>query len=371
MSNIKEKASKGTLASIFIFIVIVNSGYSESCIRWLRPYEDERIVINGLPWYDQNDHRFIRLPLTEEQNITKSAWAESLCPSSARLRFKTSSTSLRLRIDHQHDYHRHNLSDISVAGIDLYIGPPDQMSFWMTTRPKDGTRVYEHLYFEQLSSEIREFTLYLPSYAKLAELQIGIDSGAQILPPTPYEIQKPLVFYGTSVTQNASASRGSNGFVPILGRRLNADVVNLGFSGSGKGEPIMAQLMTQIDASVYVVDSVANMDIQLMNERYEKFVRLLRNRKPDIPVVLMTKIHSAGEIQSDEAAAYDLQNQPVFETYHKLLAEGDKNIFLFDAGKIIKPGGDHPTIDGVHLTDRGFYMIADVLTPQLASILRK
>ena len=297
------------------------------------------------------------------------------CPSGARIRFKTDSTILKLKIKHgieeQSKLSYWHMSSVSVSGIDLYLGPPYNMNFWMTTEPKDAQHEYENLYFQNKSREMRELTLYLPTYVKLSELKIGIDSNSMILPPTPYKIKKPIVFYGTSITQGACASRGSNGYVPILGRRLDADIVNLGFSSGGCSEEIMAQLITEIDASVYVVDCVANMDVKLMEQRYEKFVKILREKRPDIPVVLMTKIHFAKEMEPEIAEEYKCQHKPLFETFRKFKEQGDNKVYLFDSGSIILPGNDHPTVDGIHLTDLGFKMIADDLAPLLKRIIQE
>jgi formylglycine-generating enzyme required for sulfatase activity len=157
--------------------------------------------------------------------------------------------------------------------------------------------------------------------------------------------------------------------VAQLGRRLNCDVVNLGFSGSGRGEPIMAEMMLEIDASIYIVDCVANMPPSLMNSRYENFVNQLRAAKPDIPIVLMTKNHYAKEIV-EGSSAYDDQHAALFTTYSNLIAQGDQNLYLFDTGALIPAGGDHPSADGTHLTDEGFTRIADGLEPVLGQILQ-
>jgi hypothetical protein len=261
-----------------------------------------------------------------------------------------------------------NMSPISYSGIDLYVGASGNMSFWETTRPP-GKAEYECTYFENQAATMREFTLYLPTYTPLANLKIGVDAGAKIEKATEYQFKKPIVFYGTSITQGGAAGKGSDNYVSSIGRTLNCDMINLGFSGSAKGEPIMAELMSQIDASIYVVDCVANMTPNLMNERYEKFVRILHKNKPNVPIVLMTKAHYSQEIEPNEAAEYCARNKPVFETYKKLSAEGNISIFLFDTGEIIPAGGDHPSVDGHHLTAKGFYMIADKLTPLLKQIL--
>ncbi len=358
----------GNLIIIFLFIIV--SGV-QCETTWIVPGDCKNISVNGLIWFEQNGKEFIRLPLSQKDIIPEGVWTRSLCPASVRIRFQTDSTSLKLKMNHglEKETARANLSSMASHGVDLYIGCPGQKSFWKSSYPKPKSQEYEITYFEGFPSQMRELTFYLPIYGEMAELKIGIDTGAKILKPTDYQIKKPIVFYGTSITQGACASRGSNNFVSLAERRLNADVINFGFSGMGRCEPIMAEIMSQIDASIYVVDCVANMTAELMTQRYENFVRTLRKEKPEIPVLLMTKIHFAKEILPEEADIYQKQNQPVFDTYNKLKQQGDKNIYLFDSGEIIKPGGDHPTVDGVHPTDRGFYMLADALVPKLTEIL--
>jgi lysophospholipase L1-like esterase len=353
--------------------LIVNA--ADAGTKWLKVGEDKNLKVYGLPWFAENNGLFYRLPVREQENITETAWWMSKCPSGARVRFKTDSTSLKLKINHGMEESSRiamwHMGAAAVSGIDLYLGPPQDNLFWMTTIPKDGSNEYEHTYFTSKSRQMREFTLYLSVYAELASLKVGVDSDAAVEGPTEYRIQKPIVVYGTSITQGACASRGSNSFTAIVGRRLNADIVNLGFSGSGCGEEIMAKLITEIDASVYIVDSVANMNAEFMEQRYEKFVTVLREARPEIPVILMTKIRYAGEFEPERKAVYDRQHKPLFETYEKFVKQGDKNVYLFDAGEIIKPGGDHPTVDGTHMTDTGFHIIADELTPFTRDVLSK
>lgn len=371
-------------AAIFFNIAIADTAQE---LKWVDVSTDKTVEVNGLAWFEENEGRFIRLPLARKEEITKNAWAMSLCPSTARVRFKTDSPTLIVKVDHgmsstnKEDFTMWQMSDVSrlsmwhmasgaVSGIDIYIGEPGSTSYWTTTRPQKADGEYEHTYFKDWTREMREFTLYLPAYAELKSLKIGVAQDSQVLKPTAYAHEKPIVVYGTSITQSGCSSRGSNGFVAIMGRRLNSDVINLGFSGSGCGEPEIAQMISEIDASMYIVDSVANMNEKFMDERFETFVMTLRNARPNIPIVLMTKIHYAAEaVSASERARYSRIHKALYETYDKLKAQGDKYVYIFDTGKIIPYGGDHPTVDGVHLTDTGYYMIADSLVPFVKEIL--
>ncbi|MFI4910181.1 MAG: heparinase II/III family protein [Sedimentisphaeraceae bacterium JB056] len=349
----------------------------KSALKWIDVSKDKSVEVNGLAWFEYNDGAFVRLPLDEEANITHKAWVQSLCPSTARVRFKTDSTSMRLKINHGQSnpdsLDMYHMSSVGVSGIDLYIGGVKDPDFWKVTRPQKANGVYEHVYFENLPKKIRQYTLYLPTYIPLKSLEIGLDVDCEVLKPDKYLIEKPIVVYGTSITQSGCSSRGSNGYVAQIGRRLGADVVNLGFSGSGCSEPEVAKLIAEIDASVYIFDQVANMTPELMDNRYEKFVSIVRDKRPETPIILMTKPHYAREIEPYgswmTADFYKRQHNALHKTYKNLKDEGDKNVYIFDAGDIIKAGGDHPSVDGVHLTDRGYYMIADKLAPFIQSIL--
>ena len=367
---------KKILAFVMVFSLTANA---EPELKWIDISRDKTVQVNGLAWFEENGGKLIRLPLSKKDEITPLAWELSLCPSTARVRFKTDSPSLQVKIDHGMDKGAAghpkaglalwNMSSIGVSGIDLYMGEPGKTSFWKTSRSQKVAGEYAHVYFDGLERKMREFTLYLPAYAELKSLKIAVSADAKILKPTPYKRTKPIVIYGTSITQGGCASRGSSGFVAQLERRLNSDVVNLGFSGSGCGEPVLAELMTQIDASVYIVDSVANMPPDFMKKYYDNFVNILRKNKPDVPIILMTKIHFADEIFPGGVKHYNQQHKFLFETYNKLKASGDTKVHLFDAGAIIKQGGDHPTNDGIHLTDLGFKLIADELVPFVEKII--
>jgi lysophospholipase L1-like esterase len=342
--------------------------------------------VDGLPWLNHNppEFRFGRLPVELKPFLEKTnpdAWSESLCPSGARVRFATDSGTIRIRVLHGHErialYH---MASTGVAGFDLYEGGPVKPIYRGTSKPVSGTAPYEHTLFQAAPTEsgkLREWTLYLPAYARLASLEIGVDPGSKLTVPSPFLRAKPIVFYGTSITQSGCASRGSNGYVPLLGRMLGVDVVNLGLSGAGRSEPEVAQAIADaVDASVFVVDSIANMNPETMKTHYGSFVAALRRAHPKTPIVLLTRIHFAdveatwGESMRDTPEKYAALHAELFRTYQRHRDAGDRNIFIFDMGKAIgRPNGDHPTVDGVHPTDLGFRIMAEKLRPVLAPLV--
>jgi lysophospholipase L1-like esterase len=292
-------------------------------------------------------------------------------PSGGRVRFKTDSTSLSLRIRHgRSENAMPHMCAVGVSGIDLYEGPPSKMVYWGSNKQIALQAEYTSAYFSGLPVKMREFTLYLPVYNDLTQLEIGLDPDAGIRPPTPFRPRKPVVFYGTSITQGGCSSRGANGYVPIVGRKLALDVVNLGFSGNGQSEPEVASLIGELDMAAFVNDCVGNMNQEMMETRYAAFNEIIRAKHPRLPILFMTFIRCAGENYRPEAAqALEAKNAIVARTYREFKRRGDRQVFLLDSTKVIGFEADHPSVDGAHLTDLGFTRLADAVAPVLKRML--
>ena len=268
--------------------------------------------------------QFLPLTPSEPRSLTKSTSEFGLTrgiPAGARLRFKTDSTSLKLRVDHGGDsFSWKELSVMAMAGIELYEGPPDRMVFRRISRPVSGKEPYVADFGLFPGRQLRELTLYLPMYAKLESLDIALDPGATIEPPSPFKTDKPIVFYGTSFIQGGCASRPSMNLPALVGRMLGADIINLGFAGDGRCELAMAGLMAEIDAACYVMGPILSQPA-LMRENYPRFVGRLREQWPDRPILLMTRLHTVG--QTEPYAV----NALVREVWQTMREAGDQHVY--------------------------------------------
>ena len=103
-------------------------------------------------------------------------------------------------------------------------------------------------------SLLRQFTLYLPIYAQIRLLSVGIDDGCHVEAAKPFVRDKPIVLYGSSIAQGNSAARPGMSYQAIVARTLNLDYVNLGFSGGGKAEPQVVSLVADVPACCYLFD---------------------------------------------------------------------------------------------------------------------
>lgn len=120
----------------------------------------------------------------------------------------------------------------------------------------------------------------------IESLEIGVPAGAQFEGLKP-RADAPILFYGTSITHGACASRPGMVHTAILGRRLDRPVINLGFSGNGRMDVAVGELMAQVDAALYVIDCLPNMRPDQVTAKCAPLVRMLRAAHPDTPIVLV------------------------------------------------------------------------------------
>ena len=245
------------------------------------------------------------------------------------------------------------------SGLDLYAKRDGKWTFVAVGRP--NTERTTVTLKGNLSGELTEYLLYLPLYNDVTELLIGVDKNAKLIKPAPRpaDRRKPMVFYGTSITQGGCASRSGMAHPLILGRWFDREVINLGFSGSGKMEPIMAELLGEIDAAVYVLECLPNMTSEMVAERYIPFVHILRKARPDTPILM---------VESPLEIPYRAGNKELNQAFKQLTAEGQTRLYYLP-GESQLAGEENGTVDGVHPTDLGFHRMAVAYKPVLAAIL--
>ena len=179
----------------------------------------------------------------------------------------------------------------------------------------------------------------------------------------------PLVFYGTSLTQGGCASRPGMAHPAILGRWLERPVLNLGFSGNGRMEPALAELLAELDPAAYVLECLPNLTPEEAEARVEPFVAHLRAARPATPIVLVESItYQNAYLVTALREKVERQNRHLRGLYERL-APGDPRLFYIPGAPLL--GEDcEGTVDGVHATDLGFMRIAEGMVEGLRQALR-
>lgn len=355
---------------LLLFLVFALATLAETkAIHWL-PVPEPRLEVNGLPWLAENKGELIRLPLRLKDTLPKAVWDLGRSPSGARIRFRTDSNSLHIRLAYPSPPNMSNMHAYGQTGVDLYL---DGIYRGSAAAGKDARPevTVEHTYFDlggRPRAE-REVTLYLPLYKPVKVLGIGIEEQARVSAPRPFALARPVVFYGTSITQGGCASRPGMSYQAMAGRMLNIDYVNLGFSGSGKGEPEVARMVAELDASCFVLDySGNNRTLESLVEVYDAFIGTVRRAHPDTPILAITRISAAREGIFGNPKLEPMR-QHIREVVAKRIAAGDTKLQLVEGTDLLGPDRVDGLVDGGHPNDLGFRWMAEGIAARLAKML--
>ncbi len=257
------------------------------------------------------------------------------------------------------------------GGCDLYLGsnPADLAFFRCASFPINNLK-YSFTYYENIEKKMRLHLINLPLYASVNEIQIGLDENAVVKPATLFTKGK-VVCYGTSITQGGCASRPGMCYTNILSRMMDYEFVNFGFSGNGRGQKEIAEMLASIDnVKMYILDYEANVTLQMMQNTLETFINTLRKSYPTVPILVLSKIMMPNEHHFEtnginERKLYSYQKRIV-----RIHQKEDNNIYFLDGHKLIGPQDLEMTVDGAHPTDLGFYFMSTRLNKYLKKILK-
>ncbi|MDD3170771.1 MAG: SGNH/GDSL hydrolase family protein [Bacilli bacterium] len=305
--------------------------------------------VHGLYWFKENNS-YCRLK--EDTFVSDNVSQLSYHPSGAYLAFMTNTTSISLRVSLSSAAYMSHMSACGQCGLDLYFLNKDNYVFLATT--KINKAEYEITIISGMSKKMREYRLYLPIYTKLISIEIGIDSDANI---NKCEDFKPeaIVCYGTSITQGGCATRPGMNYSSILGRHLNYEIYNLGFSGSAKLEENMAYQISLIKEMKYlIIEAEANSGYSdILENRLKAFLDIIvKSSKTDI-FIISHYPRPDTLIKSD--IRKKLQKNALFQ---KNICSLYKNVSFVDGKKLLRSYQFEETVDGTHLTDLGFFAVA-------------
>lgn len=312
---------------------------------------------------------FARIPYFLKPLTRKAVWNLGQNSAGLAIRFRSDSPLISVKWENAFNNSMGHMSLVAVRGLDLYCYTEGKWKFVNSARPTP--RLNEWTVINNMIPAEREYMLYLPLYDGILSLQIGIApsfSITQPLLPCP-AMNKPVVFYGSSITQGACASRPGMAATSIIGRMLNIQTINLGFSGNAFLDYEVAEMMAEVDASVYVLDYVPNASPEQISEKTEKFVGILRKARPEVPLVFVEDpifTHSAFDLKI--AKEIKDKNEALDRVFASLKKEGIKNIYLIK-GEALMPDNGESTVDGIHFTDCGFERYAHVMLPLLKEII--
>ena len=218
----------------------------------------------------------------------------------------------------------------------------------------------------------KRFTLYLPLYNEVTWMEIGTEEGAKFrFEEAPATL--PIVAYGSSICQGACASRPAMAWTNIVSRRLGHPVLNLGFSGLAYMEAPVIDVISDIDAKVYIIDAMPNscsMEYEQLRDTILQAVHQIRRKRAETPILLVDHLgYPHGKAYAKQRDMEKRAWDAMTEAYQILQQEGVPNLFHLSHEAINLP--QDGTVEGVHPNDYGMVAYADAYEKILREILNE
>lgn len=375
----KQSKMKRTVTSIALALSVLFSWAQE--VKWYNPLETGYPTIQNQAWpSEKRQNAFDRLPLRAQNTVRNSVWGASRQSAGLCISFTTNATKFKVKYVVRGGHAMPHMPATGVSGIDVYTFDRNGKELWVAGNYVFGdTCVYTYgngstgLNFDGGSQVEHTYTLYLPLYNGIELLNIGVSPNAQFR----FEGQrkdKPIVAYGTSICQGACASRPGMAWTNQIHRRLDRPVINLGFSGNAFFESCVINLLAEIDAKVYIMDALPNaagiQPREALIDTIAKAVRLLRNKRPNVPILLVDHLgYPHGETNGMFKLKELYGNKAQQEAYHRLLAEGITDLHYLSTTQLSM--SPEATVEGIHPSDYGMVIYANAYERKLREILKE
>ena len=310
--------------------------------------------------------KFRRLPQAVAKAVSSDVHRLHANTAGGRVRFRTNSSCVTICAKMENIYRMSHFTLTGSAGFDLYAHDGTSNRYMGTYVPpyqlEDG---YEST-VELGTNSLRDITIHFPLYSDVTELIIGIEETAVLAPPTPYRECKPIVYYGSSITQGGCASRPGNAYPNLITKATQIDHINLGFSGSAKAEEAIIDYIKNLDMSMFVYDYDHNAPTpEYLANTHKKMFLAIRAQQPDLPIVILSRPKTALD-ESDRARL-----EIIRANYQSALAHGDRNVYFIQGPDLMAGTDNDGTVDGTHPNDYGFHAMARVLGARIAEVLEQ
>lgn len=326
-------------------------------------FPDPRVAVNGLGWWNE-EPKLQRLPERLKASMPSKVWKLAQAPAGVRLRLRTDSLHLTLSAT-TGTYKLAPSPPTALIGVDIYVDG----RYLGSGLPGENAELIKE-WALGTAATMHDVEIYLPIGSPTSIKEIVLDAGAKLESPAPYAQEKPIVYYGSSITQGAQASNPGVAFPSILGRWLKMDFINLGFSGNGLGEPALARAVAEIPAAVYVVDYWANPPPDVYEKTFPEFIAIIRAKHPETPIVVTGPYYNPSEVFGSRMGQYQLEKRKLIP---RLVAEkqkaGDRNIHYVDGFDLISPEQADALSDARHANSYGMFLYARGLEPVIRKVL--
>jgi len=348
---------------IFLLLLSLTAYAQPATYKSWNPAAGGIYALEGQGWKN-GESFFDRLPAPAKQTVRKEVWALSKNSAGMQLHFVTDAQEIRVKYGVTGAYEMRHMPATGVSGVDLYFSGEDGEMQRLRPIYSFGDTV-QYVYSHLETASRHHYTLYLPLYnsVKWMEVLVPEDSYFEPLPIR----QKPIVVYGTSIAQGGCASRPGLGWTNILSRITDKPLINLAFSGNGRIEPELVDLLSELDASLFIIDCLPNLTVGTdLFAKINYAVNTLQQKRPGVPILFTD--HCGTPVANDNGGneKIALLNRQQKSIVDSLIQKGRKNLYYLTQDEIGLTEND--VVDYVHPNDMGMMRYAEAYYRRIKEI---
>ncbi|MBQ6789512.1 MAG: hypothetical protein IJO81_04940 [Clostridia bacterium] len=300
----------------------------------------------------------VRMPDEVASRVSPNVRSLVRCTSGGRLRFVTDSAYLKIDVTLEEEAPN---SAISVTVDGVFNGHAGPIGY--------EAKEWDGKFDLGRPGEKKTVTVFLPRTGHPTRVVFSLPDDATVEKAAPYKVEKPIVYYGSSITMGAICTSPAKCYTALVSERLGADHVNLGFGGSAMGEREMAEYIAGLDMSAFVLDYEHNAPtLDHLRATHKPFFDIIRKAKPTLPILIVSR----PDTDADFMRCYE-GRRIIIDTFHAALDSGDRYVDFID-GSFLWGNYDRHLCrcdDMCHPNDEGFARTADVVAPRLASLMKR
>ena len=339
--------------------------------------KDAPFSVHGV-YYCEEEGLYRRMPKDVADVTSERVSCLSKDTAGGRVRFVTDSPYIALKVVEPYIWTFSHMAVSGEKGLTIYadkkfvgtIMPTyDQIVAGDEQFGGNGSVVFDGIKYPYGVNGNYLVEICMPLYSPINELFVGLKKGSTLIAPPAYTHKHPVLFYGSSITQGACATKPGDDYENRLSRKLDFDYINLGFSGGAKAEPSIIDYLVAQDPSVFVMDYDHNApDAEYLKTTHFKLYEAFRKAHPTTPIVMMTMPNIAGK---ENLPFYKARLEVIYASYQKGIDLGDKNLYIVNCYGCFgdEVAGECGTVDDCHPDSLGFLRMAERLEPVLDSIL--
>jgi GDSL-like Lipase/Acylhydrolase family/N-terminus of Esterase_SGNH_hydro-type len=315
--------------------------------------------------YEDTDRYYCRLPARAKGRVPEVVWHLAQASAGMYVDFYSDTGAFAAELTLDEDPERPQPG--RDCSIDVYAHDGNRWGWvgFLRNLERPTTR---DIVVRGLPRERRLYRICLPHGGRVAELKLGVEPDA-VLEAAPAPSLRPVCCYGTSIIHGFSASRCGMTMPAQLSRRLGRPVMNFGFSGNGRMEVELAELLGEVDAGAYAIDCLPNMGPELVTERTVPFIHHLREARPDTPILLVENIvYQATYMLEDRRGGWGPKNDALKRQFARLQDEGVEGLHYLSGQTLLGADGE-ATADGTHPNDLGMTRLTDAYEAALRPML--